>query len=196
MPIPVEVLWLLAVLGVCALALAWSGRSSWRDDDGWHPWILIEDLGGYFLFMGMFVASTMQITIRYGLSDHMTLPWTEEFSRLVMVWLALWGAASVQRRDQHIAMTIGFEFLPQGAKRWARLAGDVVMLAAMAPLVWYGWKTAQSLDIMYTIALGVPLSAFAYPIPVGGALIMLHTLRLMALRLRNQPIPNHDAITV
>ena len=113
-----------------------------------------------------------------------------------MVWLAFWGAASVQRRDQHIAMTIGFEFLPQAAKRWVRLAGDVVMLAVMVPLVWYGWDTARTLDIMYTIAMGVPLSAFAYPIPVGGALIMLHTLRLMVLRFRHQPIPRHDAITV
>ena len=196
MPIPTDVFGLLFVLVACAIVLAWSGRDSWRDEQGWHPWILIEDLGGYFLFMGMFVVSTMQIAIRYGLSDIITMPWTEEFARLVMVWLALWGAASVQRRDQHIAMTIVYDFVPEHLKRWMRLLGDVIMLAAMVPLVWYGWDTARSLDIMWTIALGVPLSTFAYPIPVGGALIIVHTLRLMILRWRNQPIPNNEAIVV
>ncbi len=196
MPIPTEIFWLLVVLGVCSVALAWSGRGNWQREGHWHIWTLIEDLGGYFLFMGMFVASTLQIAIRYGLSDVITLPWTEEFARLVMVWLALWGAASVQRRDQHIAMTIGFDFVPQAAKRWVRLLGDVIILAVMVPLVWYGWDTARSLDIMYTIALGVPLSAFAYPIPVGGVLMIVHTLRLMVLRLRNEPIEQHDAIVV
>ena len=196
MPIPTEIYWLLVILGVSAVVLVWSGRGHWLNETGMHIWILIEDLAGYFLFMGMFATSTLQIAIRYGLSDIITLPWTEEFARLLMVWMALVGAASVQRRDEHISMTIGFEFVPLAARRWVRVAGDVVLLAAMAPLVWYGWETSRSLDIMYTIALGVPLSAFAYPIPVGGALIMVHTVRLMVLRVRNLPIPGTEAKAV
>jgi hypothetical protein len=41
---------------------------------------------------------------------------------------------------------------------------------------------------MYTIALGVPLSVFAYPVPVGGALVRLHTLRLSVLRVQDRPV--------
>lgn len=189
MPIPVEVVWLLFLLGALALALAWvMRRDRWLDGGRLRLWVLVEDLVAYFLLTGMFVASALQILIRYALADMVTLPWTEEFARLFMVWAALWGAAAIQRSDGHIAMTIIYDFLPEGGRRWLRLFGDVVTLAALGPVVWLGWETAHSLGVMYTISLGVPLSVFAYPIPVGGALMMLHTLRLIYLRLRNQPI--------
>jgi TRAP-type C4-dicarboxylate transport system permease small subunit len=188
MPVPDELIWLLVLITACAVVLVFSQRTTWCVDGRTRPWLLVEDLVGYLLFMGMFVASTVQIVIRYGLSDVITAPWTEEFSRLVLVWLALWGAAAVQRTDDHIHMTVVFDLLPVKARRWVRVAGDVIILAALAPVVWYGWHTAQSLDIMYTIALGVPLSVFAYPVPVGGALMMLHTLRLIVLRVQDRSV--------
>jgi TRAP-type C4-dicarboxylate transport system permease small subunit len=188
MPVPDELIWLLVLISACAVVLVFSQRATWCVDGRVRPWLLVEDLVGYLLFMGMFVASTVQIVIRYGLSDVITAPWTEEFSRLVLVWLALWGAAAVQRTDDHIHMTVVFDLLPAKAHRWVRVAGDVIILAALAPVVWYGWHTAQSLDIMYTIALGVPLSVFAYPVPVGGALMMLHTLRLIVLRVQDRSV--------
>ena len=193
MSIPTEIIWLVALLGASAVLLVWIGRDGWRSEGRLQFWVLVEDLIAYFLFMGMFIASTLQIVIRYGLADVITLPWTEEFSRLFMIWAALWGAGAVQRRDEHINMTVVYDFLPEGARRWVRVIGDVVLLVAMAPVVWLGWETARSLDIMYTIALGLPLSVFAYPIPVGGALMMLHTLHLLVRRVRQQPVPTSRA---
>lgn len=188
MPVPEELIWLFALITVCAIVLVCIQRATWRVDGRIRPWLLVEDLVGYLLFMGTFVASTVQIVIRYGLSDVISASWTEEFSRLVLVWLALWGAAAVQRTDDHIHMTVVFDLLPPKARRWVRVLGDVIILAALAPVVWYGWQSARSLDIMYTIALGVPLSVFAYPVPVGGALMMLHTLRLIVLRVQDRPV--------
>ena len=193
MPVPEELIWLFALITVCAIVLVCIQRATWRVDGRIRPWLLVEDLVGYLLFMGTFVASTVQIVIRYGLSDVISASWTEEFSRLVLVWLALWGAAAVQRTDDHIHMTVVFDLLPPKARRWVRVLGDVIILAALAPVVWYGWQSARSLDIMYTIALGVPLSVFAYPVPVGGALMMLHTLRLIVLRVQDRPIASDPA---
>ena len=193
MPIPPEIIWLFVLLGASAVALVWIGRDGWRSEGRLQLWVLVEDLVAYFLFMGMFIASTLQIVIRYGLSDVITLPWTEEFSRLFMLWAALWGAGAVQRRDEHISMTVVYDYLPEVAKHWVRVIGDVVLLLAMTPVVWYGWETARQLDIMHTIALGLPLSVFAYPIPVGGVLIMLHTLHLIVRRVRHPPAPTSAA---
>jgi TRAP-type C4-dicarboxylate transport system permease small subunit len=36
---------------------------------------------------------------------------------------------------------------------------------------------------MNSISLGLPLSVFAYPVPIGGALMMVHTLALLIGRL-------------
>ena len=60
------------------------------------------------------------------------------------------------------------------------------------PIVWLGWETARNLDIMSSISLGLPLSIFAYPVPIGGALMMVHTMALLIGRLmgREPEIPN------
>ena len=105
-----------------------------------------------------------------------------------MVWLAMFGAASIQRSDDHISMTIVFNLLGDRAKRWVRVFGDVVTIFVLVPVVWYGWETSISLNIMYTIQLGVPLSLFAYPIPVAGTLMIVHSVMQIYRRLRNEPI--------
>jgi TRAP-type C4-dicarboxylate transport system permease small subunit len=189
MPIPRELIVLVVLLLVAALAITLVLRRDWWPEGGrLDYWKLFEDTFSQFLLLGMLISLTMQIGIRYALSDYVTAPWTEEFARLVMVWLAMFGAASIQRSDDHISMTIVFNLLGDRAKRWVRVFGDVVTIFVLVPVVWYGWETSISLNIMYTIQLGVPLSLFAYPIPVAGTLMIVHSVMLIYRRLRNEPI--------
>ncbi len=184
MPMPEELIGLMVACALGALAVVWTLRRELRGE----PWRVIEDAVGLFLLLAMLVASVGQVVVRYALADTVTLPWTEEFARLAMVWVALWGAAAVQRSDDHIAMTVVTDWLPEGAQRAVRLFGDVVVLVVLVPVTWLGWETARALDIMSSISLGMPLSVFAYPVPVAGALIMLHTLVLIGRRLRGLPV--------
>ena len=189
MPIPRDLIVLLVLILLAALAITLVLRRDWWPKGGRLDfWKLFEDTISHFLFLGMLVSLTLQIGIRYALSDYVTAPWTEEFARLVMVWLAFLGAASIQRSDDHISMTIVFDMLGDRAKRWIRVIGDVVTILVLVPVVWYGWKTSILLDIMYTIQLGVPFSLFAYPIPVAGTLMIVHSVMLIYRRLRNEPI--------
>ena len=189
MPIPRELIVLVVLILIAALAIMLVLRRDWWPEGGrLDYWKLFEDTFSQFLLLGMLISLTMQIGIRYALSDYVTAPWTEEFARLVMVWLAMFGAASIQRSDDHISMTIVFNLLGDRAKRWVRVFGDVVTIFVLVPVVWYGWETSISLNIMYTIQLGVPLSLFAYPIPVAGTLMIVHSVMLIYRRLRNEPI--------
>jgi len=189
MPIPRDLIVLLVLILLAALAITLVLRRDWWPKGGrLDYWKLFEDTISHFLFLGMLVSLTLQIGIRYALSDYVTAPWTEEFARMVMVWLAFLGAASIQRSDDHISMTIVFDMLGDRAKRWIRVIGDVVTILVLVPVVWYGWKTSILLDIMYTIQLGVPFSLFAYPIPVAGTLMIVHSVMLIYRRLRNEPI--------
>ena len=189
MPIPRELIVLVVLILIAALGITLVLRRDWWPEGGrLDYWKLFEDTFSQFLLLGMLISLTMQIGIRYALSDYVTTPWTEEFARLVMVWLAMFGAASIQRSDDHISMTIVFNLLGDRAKRWVRVFGDVVTIFVLVPVVWYGWETSISLNIMYTIQLGVPLSLFAYPIPVAGTLMIVHSVMLIYRRLRNEPI--------
>lgn len=191
MPIPGEVTALAFILVIAALLASWFLREEWlsrKGDGGIDFWKVAEDTVSHFLLLAMLASAALQVIVRYLLSDIITMPWTEEFGRLVMIWGALWGAAQLQRTDDHISMSVVFDLLPLRAQLGVRLFGDLVTLGVLVPVVWYGWKSAVALDIMYTIALGLPLSVFAYPIPVAGALIVLHTVSLMVRRIRGVPI--------
>ena len=191
MPIPGEVKVLAFILVFAALLASWLLREEWlrrKGDGGIDFWKVVEDTVSHFLLLAMLISAALQVIVRYLLSDTITMPWTEEFGRLVMIWGALWGAAQLQRSDDHIGMSVIFDLLPPRVQLGVRLFGDLVTLGVLVPVVWYGWKSAVALDIMYTIALGIPLSVFAYPIPVAGALIVLHTVSLMVRRIRGVPI--------
>lgn len=193
MPPPEELVGLLLACALGGIWLAWLVRADWRTAGGRiDPWRAIEDAVGLFLMLAMLAASTVQVIARYALADSVTLPWTEEFSRLALVWAAMWGAATVQRSDDHIAMTVLHDWLPEGARRIVRLFGDLVVLAVLVPITWLGWETARALDIMSSISLGMPLSIFAYPVPIAGALMMVHTALLILRRLAGRPIPSAD----
>ena len=157
MPMPEELIGLMVACALGALAVVWTLRRELRGE----PWRVIEDAVGLFLLLAMLVASVGQVVVRYALADTVILPWTEEFARLAMVWVALWGAAAVQRSDDHIAMTVVTDWLPEGAQRAVRLFGDVVVLVVLVPVTWLGWETARALDIMSSISLGMPLSVYA-----------------------------------
>lgn len=188
-PIPTSILWLAAVTVLTALLLLWSIRKD-RPAGGRVVaiWSLVEDGLGVLFMLGMLYSAALQVVVRYALSDYLTLPWTEELSRLLMIWAALWGAATLQRTDDHISMGVIVDLLPEKAKRWVRVVGDCLALAVLIPIAWYGWISAFILADMYTISLGVPMTVFMLPVPVATSLMILHSLVLVVRRIQGKAI--------
>jgi TRAP-type transport system small permease protein len=194
MRVPPELVGMVGVLLVLALGCTWTIRSDWRWPDGRMEWWgLSEAFVGLFLMLCMLVSSALQVLVRYLFSDDVDVPWTEEFGRLAMIWAAFWGAAALQRVDDHIRMSAVYDLLPAPLQKAVRVFGDVLVLIVLAPIVWLGWETARNLDIMSSISLGLPLSIFAYPVPIGGALMMVHTMALLIGRLMGKEPKIHDA---
>jgi TRAP-type C4-dicarboxylate transport system permease small subunit len=184
MRVPTELIAMVGAIVLLTLGCTWAIRSDWRRPDGRIAWWgLSEAFVGLFLMLCMLVSSALQVLVRYLFSDDVDIPWTEEFGRLAMIWAAFWGAAALQRVDDHIRMSAVYDLLPAPLQKVVRVLGDVLVLLVLAPIVWLGWETARNLDIMNSISLGLPLSVFAYPVPIGGALMMVHTLALLIGRL-------------
>lgn len=192
MQVPFELVVMVAVLVLLAVGCTWAIRSDWWRPDGRIDWWgLAEKFVGLFLMLCMLVASALQVLVRYLFSDDVDIPWTEEFGRLAMIWAAFWGAAALQRVDDHIRMNAVYDLLPAALQRAVRVFGDLVMILVLVPIVWLGWETARGLDIMSSISLGLPLSMFAYPVPISGALMMAHTVALLIRRLAGrEPEPS------
>lgn len=196
--VPMELLVLIGALALLSLFLTILIWSDFRTPAGaFEPWAMIEGLVGIFLVLVMVSAATLQIAVRYFDIVAFDLHWTEELGRLALVWAAFWGAACLQRVDDHIRMTVLYDYIPDKGKAVFRIVGDITTLAVLVLIVWFGWQTARDLDIMMTIALGVPLSVFAYPVPIAGALMTIYTAITLARRLtgREPAAPRPEVVT-
>jgi TRAP-type C4-dicarboxylate transport system permease small subunit len=178
---------MIGVVATSAAGLVWLIRAHWAPR-GRPTWKLVEDAVGLFCMLGMLYASTAQVLVRYALADYVELPWTEEFARVLLVWTAMWGAAILQRSDDHISMTVAFDWFPPRGQLVLRLVGDVVALVVLGVVAWFGWQTAIRQLVMSTVSLGLPISVFIVPVPLAATLMIVHTLVIMVRRLRGLPV--------
>ncbi|CAN1544405.1 DctM TRAP-type C4-dicarboxylate transport system, small permease component [Burkholderiaceae bacterium] len=185
MPIPIGLTIIFWMSLALAAWLVFVIRDDYSNEKGATKlWLFLEDGISQALILMMLLTATLQVLARHILPSEISMPWTEEGGRLMMVWLALWGAAALQRVDDHICMTVLYDALSNVGKRLMLIFSDIVTLAVLLPVVYWGWQNARVLDIMTSISLGLPLSIFAYSVPVTGAVMIVYTAKLLTDRLR------------
>lgn len=105
--------------------------------------------------------------------------WSEELARLLMVWLALLGAALAAREDRHLGLDVIVRAWPEDTQRLGRLfVAFLIILFAAGIMAWGGgqlveqrFASGQNLP-----ALGIARGWFYLALPVSGALITLFML--------------------
>jgi TRAP-type C4-dicarboxylate transport system permease small subunit len=88
------------------------------------------DLIAALLFAAALILVNVQIVCRFALS--ISVPWTEEVSRLVFIWLAFLGAALGAREGSLIVIDTLPEFVGQ---RWNTIMGPIVRLFSLAVIL-------------------------------------------------------------
>ena len=195
MPIPIGLTIIFWMSLALAAWLVFVIRDDYSNEKGATKlWLFLEDGISQALILMMLLTATLQVLARHILPSEISMPWTEEGGRLMMVWLALWGAAALQRADDHICMTVVYDALGNVGKRLMLIFSDIVTLALLLPLVYWGWQNARVLDIMTSISLGLPLSIFAYSVPVTGTVMIVYTVKLLTDRLRGILPPVHQQV--
>jgi TRAP-type C4-dicarboxylate transport system permease small subunit len=129
----------------------------------------LDWLNKYFSFtllIGVFFCIMMQVFFNYVLGN--ALSWSQELSRILLVWLTFFGAALVTRRSLHIGLTMVIGLLPPRVQNVFKLCGYGIALFFIYAIIFYGWKlslfgraqTLSYLDISYFWCyLGLPLGS-------------------------------------
>jgi TRAP-type C4-dicarboxylate transport system permease small subunit len=104
------------------------------------------DIAAALLFSAVLILVVLQIVCRFVLS--ISVPWTEEVSRLVFIWLAFLGAALGAREGTLIVIDTLPELI---GPRWETVMGPLVRIVSLAviaflfvgsiPLVSSVWPT-------------------------------------------------------
>jgi TRAP-type C4-dicarboxylate transport system permease small subunit len=134
-------------------------------------WIgTLEEWLGIALVAAMMGVVNLQVVARY-LFDKPFI-WPEEVSRLILIWLAFLGAAALIRRGGDIAV----DMLQPAARRVMHVLRDLVMVLVYVLVAWQGWRLAGNVAGMPLVATEWPTALLAWPVFLGGALIVLHVV--------------------
>ena len=139
-----------------------------------------EILSGTFMVL-MFLATFGNVVARYFFNS--PIQWAEEFSRYSFIWVVFLGAVVCTKQKRHIGIDSVVKALPNHLQPWVNLAADLLTLALMVIIIWYGgilsWRATQ-----ITATLNVPQYIIYVVVPASGVLGFLHSLSDFRCHLR------------
>lgn len=132
--------------------------------------LIINYIAG-LLLLSMSVIMLLQISVRsilprIGIS--MSLPWTEELPRFLLVWFIFLGAAVAARAGDLIAVEALTNILKERASKLVRCFALVATIGFLAFLVWCGMRWVSFGQGETSLALGIRMSWVYLSLPVGA----------------------------
>jgi TRAP-type C4-dicarboxylate transport system permease small subunit len=130
------------------------------------------------LFMGgLLVTLFLQVFTRYVLND--PLSWTEEVARYLYVYIVFLGASAAISDRTHVGIDYFAKALPVRAQWVVSVAVNLLILAALALLAYWGWRAAMRQWNLPLVVLDIPYTWVYVVIPITAVLMSLRTVALM-----------------
>jgi len=135
----------------------------------------LKEYYALILVMASFGVLIAEVFLRYVAGSSME--WTDEISRLLLVWMTFTGFGLVILERKEIIAQVFTQWLsPQAKKNWSR-SMDLLVLVFNIFLVIFGLQmTHFSWDIK-TESLELPFSYFYVSIPLGAILAVYYLIR-------------------
>ena len=142
----------------------------------------VEEIASGSLLVLMSFATFGNVVARYFFNN--PLAWAEEFSRYAFIWVVFLGAAVCTKHGRHIVIDGLALSLPERARVSLAVLVDVLILALMTVLAYYGW-ILTIFTTQPTSTLHVPMSVVYVVVPASAVCIALRSLGSLARRVRS-----------
>lgn len=126
------------------------------------------------MFVAIVALTAAQVVFRYALDQ--PLVWSEELSKLLLVWLVFLGAAAVAFDGRHLDVDVVFRAVPPSVRRGLRAFNLAAALFFLAALVWYSLDVIEMESFSALGALDISAAWVRVPAAVGGALMIAFLL--------------------
>lgn len=150
---------------------------------------------GAMLFT-MVLVVFVQILVRFllpRLGITVSVPWSEELARYLMVWCIFLGAAVASRAGDLIAVETLVDALPARLGWRLRMLAYAATLAFLGTLVWLGWRWVAFGEGESSTVMNLPMSYVYLALPVGAALTILNILTRLFEGVVRQRAQGHAA---
>lgn len=121
----------------------------------------------------------------------MSLPWSEEFSRYVMIYIVFLGAGYAVRFDLLMSVKFLWEKVPKSVLPVLSIFVNLLMGAFFLLLFVQGFKILGTVGSQTSPAMQLPMSLAYGAIPLGGALMMINCLAVILeslMKVRNKGV--------
>ena len=135
----------------------------------------------FFLVGAMVAIVFAQVIFRFVLRA--SLPWSEEASRYIMVWLSMLGAGIGLRRKGHIGVEALTMLFPPRLKRAVEVFGSLIAALFCGGLIFYGMRLLGVVSAQESPAMEISMALPYGALVVGGGLMLLYALESVALQL-------------
>lgn len=137
------------------------------------------------IFVLMIIVGSYQIISRYFFNSPSTI--SEELLTYSFTWLALFSAAYVFGKRDHMRMGFLADKLSQNTKKILDIIIEIGIIVFAAVVLLYGGIRIMSLTMtQVTASLGIPMGMVYTAVPLSGAMIVLYgILNIFDLATRN-----------
>ena len=134
-----------------------------------------EEILSLAIFLLMLVTVTLQVFWRYVLSN--PLQYTDEVSRLTLVWITFLGGAIAYYKGSHVRVDFFLEkTLPASVRPYFYLSIHVAVIFFLAILGKEGVELTRQMSGLKSSGAGLPLELLYISSVVGPCLIMIHAI--------------------
>lgn len=143
---------------------------------------LLDNMEEYFAVISLLVASILvfvQVVLRYAFN--ISLVWSEEIARYLVIWLILIGSSIAVRERAHATVDAVVAFLPPLPKKIFSILANLIAIAFCFILIRSGTATVANVIEFgnVTPAIGLPMAIPYLSLPVGGALMLYRFIQLL-----------------
>lgn len=135
------------------------------------------------LMLGVMVlVVAIQIVVRFALPPFglvLSVPWSEELARYLMIWCIFLGAAVAARAGALIAVDSVADALPVRWGERMRLAALAVTIGFFAVLIWLGWRWVEFGETETSTVMNLPMAWVYMAMPAGSAFAILNILAFL-----------------
>ena len=143
---------------------------------------ILQKIAGLLLF-AMFIVITVQIGARNFL--HASVSWSEEVSRMLLIWMTFIGAPAVLYKGEHLMVDIIYAGVTSRTRKYINVLANIVIIAFCAFGIKLGYDLCTNRIILrsVTAAASIPRVYIFSALPVGCTLMMLFALNSLTSNL-------------
>lgn len=139
---------------------------------------ILESLAGLIMF-AMVAVVTIQLIARNFLK--ISTPWTEEVSRLLLVWMTFIGAPAVLYKGEHLMIDLVYARVNENVRKFINLIISIIIciFCGICLKLGIGLCTNKLILKSVTAAASIPRVYMFLALPVGSLLMLFISLNML-----------------